>query len=333
MTKKILLVMWVLFSGVLLFAQADDKRLKEVNKLAAKEAKDGWNKGGGIGFDLTGLRLINPRVGAGDNKFGIGGLGTFFFNLKQGKNFWDNGLTFQLAVQSLKIGNTTKYQKNLDVLRLNSRYGHQIKEKLFGAIDLGVETLLLPTYQNNYLAGENLEKPLAKLFSPARITLSPGLDYKPNTHFSVFFAPIGIKMIYVADDDIANLGIHGTQLKDENDPSKGYENMFFQAGANLQAKYLNKFWNDKVSYSTTLDLFSNYLHNPQNIDVLWGHALDLAITKNLSLSFMGELFYDHDIDVNVDRNEDGVYGGAAAGELGKRASMTGGYYLKYNKIF
>jgi len=116
MTKKILLVLVIVFSGVLLFAQADDKRLEEVAKMANKEATDGWIKGGGIGLDLTGLRLINPRVGAGDNKFGLGGLGTFFFNYKNGKDYWNNGINFQLAVQNFKLGKSTKYQKNLDYM-------------------------------------------------------------------------------------------------------------------------------------------------------------------------------------------------------------------------
>ncbi|HHB79451.1 MAG TPA: DUF3078 domain-containing protein [Saprospiraceae bacterium] len=333
MTKKILLIVAIVFSGVMLFAQADDKRLEEVSKMAKQDAKEGWIKGGGIGLDFTGLRLINPRVGAGDNKFGIGGLGTFFFNYKKGKDYWNNGVNFQLAVQNVNLDAKRLYQKNLDVVRFNSRYGHQIKEKLFGAVDFGLETLLLPTYSGNFTspetAGDNL---IAKLFSPARITFSPGLDYKHDDHFSVFFAPIGLKIIYVADQDIANLGIHGTKLVEENDPSKGFEQMFLQAGANLQAKYNNKFISDKVSYTTQLDLFSNYLNNPQNIDVLWGHALDISIAKGLSLSLMGELFYDHDILVNFDRDGNGRYDGTP-NELARRVSMTGGYYLKYSKVF
>jgi len=332
MTKNILLIIGIVFSGAFLFAQADDKRLEEVTKMSAQEAKDGWIKGGGIGLDFTGLKLINPRVGAGDNTFGIGGLGTFFFNYKKGKDYWNNGINFQLAVKSLRIGDKNKFNKNLDVIRFNSRYGHQIKNKLFGAIDLGVETLLLPTYTGNFTSGEAGESPIAQLFSPARITLAPGLDYKHDEHFSVFLAPIGLKVIYVADQDIANLGIHGTELVDENDLTKGFEQMFLQAGANLQAKYNNKFYKDKLTYTTKLDLFSNYLKNPQNIDVLWGHALDISLTKNLSLALMGELFYDHDILVNFDRNEDGLYAGAGD-ELARRTSITTGFYLKYNKIF
>ncbi len=323
----------MLFTAFHVYGQADDKRLEDVSKMAKKEVKEGWVRGGGIGIDLSGLGLINPRIGAGDNKFGIGGLGSFFIDYKRGKAYWSNGLTFQLAAQRFRV-NKSQFQKSLDVIRFNSRYGYQIKNKLFGAIDLGAETMLLPSYPGNLLKpAEPTDAIQANLFSPIRVTLSPGLDYKHNDHFSVFFAPFGLKIIYVADQAIANLGIHGTQPVDENDPTRGYEKMFLQAGANLQLKYANKFFADHLSYTFALDLFSNYLHNPQNLDVLWGNTVDIAITKNLSLSLLGELFYDHDIDVNVDRNNNGIYEGKDAGEVGKRASMTGAYYLKYNKIF
>ncbi len=333
MTHKILLILGLVFSSVLLFAQADDKRMEEIKKMTAgEEIPDGWRKGGAFGFDLAGLGLMNPRFGSGENRFGLGGLGTFFVNLKSGKDYWDNNIDFQLAVQSLK-SNKGRYQKNVDVIRFNSRYGHQIRNKLFGAIDLNVETLLLPTYPENFLRGRDgaEEKKLANLFSPVRISLSPGLDYKHNNHFSVFFAPIGVKLIYVADDDIAQLGLHGNKLKEGSETE--YEKMFFQAGANLKAQYNNKFFNEKVIYSTQLDLFSNYLLNPQNIDVLWGHALDFIITKNLSLALKGEMLYDHDIMVNVDRNDNGEYEGVEAGEIGRRVSSVGSFYLKYSTLF
>ena len=61
--------------------------VKEIDK---KDAADGWTKVGGIGLDFSLLNLINPRVGAGDNRVGFGGLLNYTANLKQGKVLWDN---------------------------------------------------------------------------------------------------------------------------------------------------------------------------------------------------------------------------------------------------
>ena len=67
--------------------------VKEMDK---KDAADGWTKVGGIGLDFSLLNLINPRVGAGDNRVGFGGLLNYTANLKQGKVLWDNKFGLQL---------------------------------------------------------------------------------------------------------------------------------------------------------------------------------------------------------------------------------------------
>jgi len=108
--------------------EAGDGRLKEINDMAKKDTL-GWTTGGGIGLDLAGMGLLNPKVGAGGNRLGIGGLGTLFANRKEDKWFWDNGFSLQLSAQRLgktSANQASGFQKNLDVLRLTSRYGHKL---------------------------------------------------------------------------------------------------------------------------------------------------------------------------------------------------------------
>ena len=101
-------------------------------------------------------------------------------------------------------------------------------------------------------------------------------------------------------------------------------------GSNLKGIYTNTFFEEKMSLTTTLDLYSNYLNNPQNLDVLWQNDLGVTIFKNISLNLVTELYYDHDILVQVDRNDNGIY---EAGELGRRVSFTEALLIKYNYIF
>jgi hypothetical protein len=83
-----------LFSSVSTNAQAGDDRLAELQKAAAKEA-DGWAIGGAIGLDFAQLAMINPRIGSGDNRIAIGGLGNIFANYKQGRSSWMNNVSLQ----------------------------------------------------------------------------------------------------------------------------------------------------------------------------------------------------------------------------------------------
>ena len=319
--KKVLLVFgFCLFGVVLVSAQAGDDRLTEIKDASAKEVEEGWAAGGGIGLDFAQLALFAPRVGAGSNRIGFGGLGSVYANYKKGKFNWTNQGSLQLSVQ--RIGNNQQpFQKNLDVIRLASRAGLQTgSDKWFLALEANAQTLLLPTYEGNILSSDTLTQ-LANFLSPITFVLSPGVDYKPNENWSFFYSPASLKIIYVADDDIAKLNVHGNE--------EG-SNSFVQLGSNFKAIYTNNFLEDKIALTSTLDLYSNYLNNPQNIDVLWQNDLSFTIFKNISLNLFTELFYDHDVLVQVDRNDNGIY---EEGELGRRVSFTQALLIKYNYIF
>jgi len=58
-----------------------------------------------------------------------------------------------------------------------------------------------------------------------------------------------------------------------------------------------------VGFTTKLDLFSNYLKKPQNIDVTWEMLLTLKVNKYISVNLSTTLLYDDDTQIPlVDRN-------------------------------
>lgn len=54
-----------------------------------------------------------------------------------------------------------------------------------------------------------------------------------------------------------------------------------------------------VSFTTRLDLFSNYAHNPQNVDVSWETLIGFKVNKYIGVNFNTHLLYDDDIKVPV----------------------------------
>ncbi len=294
----------------------------------AEVVKLGWTKGGSLGLDLSGIGIINPRVGSGANRFGIGGIGGLFANKKEEKTYWENALTLQLSLQKLgktKPTDATGFQKNLDLVRLTSRAGWKLNsDKLFIAVEGIAQSLILKTHASNYLqAQDSSDKIIAKFFSPIEFRLSPGLDYRPDAHWSIFYSPASSRLIYVADDSIAALNIHG------ND--KG-QHSSYQIGSNLVIKYANKYLKERVSVNSSLSLYSNYLKNPQNVDVLWTNNVSISIGKGFSLDLLGELNYDDDVAIIRDRNDDGYYNLETDG-TSKGPQITGAFLFKYSKIF
>ncbi len=287
-----------------------------------------WTTGGSFGLDLSGIGIINPRVGSGASRFGLGGVGGLFANKKLEQSYWESKAELQLSLQRLgktKPTDATGFQKNLDLLRLTSRAGRKLRsDKLFVAVEGLVQSLLLKTYASNYLSPQDAEdKVIARFLSPIELRLSPGLDYRPNEHYSIFYSPLSLRLIYVADDSIAALNIHG------NDPGK---NRSFQVGSNLVIKYINKYFNDRVSAASALSLYSNYLKNPQNVDVLFTNNIRISLWKGFSLDLLGELNYDDDVAVIRDRDGDGYYNIDLDG-TSKGPQITGAFLLKYSKIF
>ncbi len=283
-----------------------------------------WTIGGSFGLDLTGLGLINPRLGAGGNRIGFGGLVNVSANYKKTKSFWDNNGSLQLAAQRIG-GKNADFQKNLDVLRLGSRYGYSIVgEKLFAALDATAESQLLKTYSGNLLNGVDSNL-LSKFLAPARFAIAPGLDYKPTKNLAFFFSPASFNLIYVADDHLAALD--GQPLGNE-----AGKNNRFQLGYALKAQYINKYFKDHVAVSSKFAWFADYKQN-LNGNVLWQNSIDIQIFKGLALGLFGDVFYDHftlvqvlDVPANTNPNDLRPY-------LGLKPAYTGGFLLKYNKIF
>ena len=340
--KKVLFSFSLLLIASIVFGQATDARLKEIADKAAKDAL-GWTRGGGAGFDLTGLGIKNPRIGAGLNRFGIGGLGTFFANKKADKTFWDNGASLQLGV--VRLGNGDQpFQKSMDVLRLQSKAGYSVTaNKKWYATGLFIGTTnLLKTYEGNLLKDGNGTLDLfSKFLAPAQIQFHPGLEWKPDAHFSVLFSPVGLNMIYVGNDYLASKNIHGNEFG---------KNTRTQLVPAINAGYTNKFLNDRITYTSALNWTTNYLDNPFKQSALnfWQNNVSVAITKNLSLDLFGEAAYDHNKLVQKDVNGDGVIDlgtiqpltadgqipvTTGVDRLGRGTQWVGSFLLKYNKIF
>ncbi len=345
---KLFTTVIVLFLSIGIVVGQDSDRLSEVQELSKKEAQEGWNTGMGVGLDFFQLLQLNPQVGAGENRIQFGGVGSIYANYLKGRFSWDNSMSLLFGVQKLGIGTakTIAYQKTIDELRLNSFAAYKTSDdsKWAYSVDFTFLSQLTPTYFGNYLSDVNttdeFDGPISKFFSPAQISLSPGMTWMPNSHFSLLISPASIKLITVADDAIASIpgdedlgiGLHGTEWNSSTD----YKNTLFQFGATVKAKYSNKYFNDKIIHTSELTLFSNYLHNPQNIDIDFRNQIAYEIWKGLQLTFTLNFLYDDDIPVQI--SDSNAPNGIALNQdgtpkLGKRLNMVETFAIKYNIVF
>jgi hypothetical protein len=142
---------------------------------------------------------------------------------------------------------------------------------------------------------------ISDLFSPAYLLLALGLDYKPNAYFSAFIAPFTAKFTIVNDKRLSDAGAFGVKPGNKS---------LSEFGGYLRAIYTkNDFKNEflkNVSFTTKIDLFSNYLKKPQNIVINWETLIALKVNKFISANLNTQLIYDDKIMVPFDKNRNGT---------------------------
>ena len=135
-----------------------------------------------------------------------------------------------------------------------------------------------------------------------------------RNHFNIpFIAPVTSKITIVNDQVLSNAGSFGVEKAiydiTGNVISNG-KKMRAEYGGYLRLIYSkNDFTSEfmkNITFTTRLDMFSNYLQNPQNIDVSWETLISLKVNKYISVNINTHLLYDDDIKINVDSNNDGV---------------------------
>ena len=329
---------------------AAQEKAKKVKK-EKEPVPEGWQIGAGLGADIGQLLLLNPRVGSGENRIGLGANLTAYAKLKREKLNWDNNMALNFAIQKLGAGvlppipgvaqTRIPYQKSIDELRLATQIGYSFSES--SPWGYGLESTLLtqstPTYQDssgrNLLKdtdGNNTSSPIAKFFSPVTITASPGLTYRPDSHFDALLSPASFKTVFVADDNVRAQPLYEYLDKEDNG-----ERRLLQLGASIRANYSNKFLtDDRLIVKSTLGLFSNYLRNPQNVDLDWRNEIGIEIVKGLTLTLNAIALYDDDVPVQI--TDFDTVGGIVRDEegepvLGRRLSVTEQILIKYAVVF
>lgn len=325
-------------------AEQEKKRMEKMQESMKMEAADGWNQKAGIGLDLGQLLNINPYVGSGSNRLGLGGALNYKFQFKKSKFSWSNDLLFSLSTQRIGSGTVAAgskdklpFEKALDLLTFNSNFAYQIREASPWAysFDLGLRTQILSSHQDSASSKIYLKELhvnpyntnlVSKLFSPALITLAPGIKYTHGKKYYAFLSPVAGQILLVSDQAIANLGIHGTKLKDGS--SNEYKTSKFALGALAKGGYTNTYF-EKLNFNSELSLFSDYLDKPQNIDVVWTNSIGIELFKGLNLNIRGDLYYDDDKRNSItDSNAVGGFKG-----VGKRVNFIEQLLIGYTRNF
>jgi hypothetical protein len=136
---------------------------------------------------------------------------------------------------------------------------------------------------------------ISKFMAPGYVDIGPGIQYKPNDWFMLNISPATAAWIIVNDQNLANQGSFGLTPADTiNGVVQNADKVKMMFGAKLLTA-LTKEIAKNITVGTKLELFSDYLNNPQNIDVNWQVLIGLKVNSWLNVDLSTELLYDNDI--------------------------------------
>lgn len=263
---------------------------KQIKKDPADTSSKTWRKGGIYGLNIAQASLNNWAAGGDNFSLSVNSLLSLYAFYKKEKHSWDNTFDFNLGyVNTTSLGG----RKNDDRFDLLSKYGYALTSKL----NLAGIFNLRSQFFKGYTFQDNIKSLASDFMAPGYILLGAGIDYRPTKNLSIFISPATARWVIVRDTALSNKGLYGVT------PGKK-SNLEFGAFATIN--YLKEI-SKNITYKGRLDLFSNYRHNPQNVDLFMSNILNAKLSKVLSATWGFDLIYDDDVRLfGANRNAPGL---------------------------
>lgn len=275
--KKIALTVSLLLSISFTFAQdAEKENLKKNEEAATRKTDDipdGWKKVGTVSFLFNQSAFNNEWLGGGTSNI-AGNLGlNYDFNYKKANVVWDNKLIAAYGLTKLKDADVAT--KTDDRLELNSLWGKRAVGNWYYSAFGNFRTQMDAGLDKNAIR-------ISQLFSPLYVQVGPGMLWKKSDNLKVNFAPATSRFIFV-DKQYTVAG-----------PSFGVEQgrtNRFEFGASISAYYKTAIM-ENITWENNLNLYSNYLDKPQNVDVNYQTSLVMKVNKYMSANLTLQTIYD-----------------------------------------
>jgi hypothetical protein len=332
--KKIFLLSVLALASLNAYAQDDAQKAAAEAAAAIAEAPQVeapapkpvyWTKSLMTSLNFAQTMLKNWAAG-GSNNYTLTSYIDANANYAKEKMLWNNRL--QVDYGFLYSADKPILQKVKDRIYFESKWGYEtpiqhlsysanfdFKTQIDNNYTYGTPTGADPTVAD-WKAARELK---SGLLSPAYSTLGLGLLWTPKPWFSLNVSPLTGGFVIVKDPllrkaygmelpglSAADQGIYDAAVaaKDVAKAGAFYRSSRFEFGAQVKAD-LNFTINDNLKYSTQLVLFSNYLHNPQNIRVNWDEKLFWKLAKFFTLTFSTNLIYDDTVLITNDAHPNG----------------------------
>ncbi len=241
-----------------------------------------WKVTGLFTFLFNQSTFTNWKAG-GDNTV-AGNIGiNYDFNYKNGKWNWDNRIISVYGLSNIKDAGT---RKTSDRFEYNSLLGLKYNKYWFFSF--------FTNFKTQYTRGYDYKKtpilPISDFFSPAYLSFGPGMLWKRSDNITLNMAPATARYTFVSDEFSGKYGV---------DPG---ENLKFALGFSLSA-YLKFEIMENITMQNIIALYSNYLINPQNVDLDYQAKFIIDVNKYMTVDVLFHTLIDDNASSKIQFKE------------------------------
>lgn len=276
-----------------LLAQDQGQRDATATAMQTRAAADTtgkiWTRGGVFQLNMSQVSLTNWAAGGFSSVSGIAQFNGFA-NRKKGRHAWDNSVALAYGLLAQDGADAVKTD---DRIELNSKYGYELTKAWYLAA--------LAQFRSQFAEGIDpaTGTKISDFMAPGYLILGLGLDYKPDEHFSAFISPATAKFTFVTDQPLADAGAFGVDPAEYDTNlvrTKAGANSRFEFGGYIKLMYTRELAKN-ITFLTRADFFSNYLENPQNIDINWETLFTFKVNDWFAATLSTLLIYDDDTQI------------------------------------
>lgn len=244
--------------------------------------KGPWKKSGTFTFLLSQSSFSNWVAGGNNTVSGNVGL-NYDFNYQKNGITWDNKLMMQYGINSVK-GEESK--KTDDMIQFNSLVGKKAKGYWSYSFFLNIKT----QFTDGFDYSKTPKLKTSGFFAPAYFSFGPGMLWKKSNDFNFNLAPLTSKITVVSDEFS---GQYGTDLGSTTRYELGFNASLFHKTALME----------NVVMQNIVNVYSNYLDKPGNIDIQYQLMFDMQINKYLSTNLSFHTIVDDNASSKVQFKE------------------------------
>ncbi|MEW7289598.1 DUF3078 domain-containing protein [Aquimarina sp. 2304DJ70-9] len=262
--------------------------IKPKPKEKKEEEKDGWRTKGQFSLLFNQSAFNFDWQGGGTSNVSGNSSVKYNFNYKRKSFSWENKINADYGLSFLKDEDFAR--KTDDRIEINSRIGQRIGESnwnysffanFLSQFDKGFR------FETDPDTDETIRIEETHFFSPAFIQAGPGLLWKKSDDLTINIAPVTSRMIFV-DKEFTN--VEGYIDGDYFGVDAG-ESTRFEFGGAIAANI--KFSvSENFTIENILNLYSNYIEDPANIDLDYTLNINLQVNRYISSSFIFQSIYD-----------------------------------------